>query len=129
MEPKPICVRCGMEIGPQGRYGTCGPLCPQHCWTPPAIECRPIRWTILDVWHPAYGQISGGIEVQLRVHARTGQRAYAVVCRDHYYLDKAGQWGDDRSWSNETRWDDFDEAVEAATVEAAKIIREAREYG
>lgn len=121
MDSKSVCIRCG-KTTENMRYGSSGPLCAEHHWTPPEIECTPTELRILDTWHPRYGMISGGIFVVLKTHGRTGERRWAVTCRDHWYLDKAGEWTDSQVWSDETRWTSREEAIEAATKAAQHLI-------
>ena len=128
MDGKPVCVRCGKTTEDM-RYGTSGPLCERHHWTPPEIECTTTELRILDTWHPRYGMISGGIFVVLKTHGRTGERRWAVTCRDHFYLDKAGEWTDSQGPSEETRWESKGEAFQAATEAAMRLIAEEGKAG
>ena len=128
MASEAVCVRCG-KTSENMRYGTSGPLCPEHHWTPPEIECTPTRLRILDTWHPAYGMIAGGVEVVLKTNGRTGERKFAVLCRDHFQLDKDGDWQEASGWSDSTRWDSREEAIAAATQAALKIINEESKRG
>jgi len=68
--------------------------------------------------------IAGGIDVVLKTNGRTGERKFAVLCRDHFQLDKDGDWQEASGWSDATRWDSREEAIEAATKAAMRLIAE-----
>lgn len=94
----------------------------------PKIETTPIRWRILDEFHPKYGSISGGIEVR-QVRQHEGPPRYGIYLRDIFALSKTGEWDlepmpssreDDYLASH--RWDNFDEAIQAARDVARRCL-------
>lgn len=74
------------------------------------------QFEVMPEVYPVYGRVCGGITIQRRAQ-RDGPALWAVVLRNHWTLNTAGEW--ERELRPSSRDDDYLERNRFPTLEAA----------